>query len=149
MTQGVIAAVVVLVALAASWVLRRRQRVDAPTQPRYELPVLVDRSDFDGADQPWLVVVFSSATCTTCADVVRKSAVLRSHDVAVHDVEFGAAKALHEKYDVQAVPMVLIADDGGVVRAGFIGPVSATDLWAAVAEARQPGSSPEPGLGQR
>ena len=33
-------------------------------------------------------------------------------------------------------------------RAGFIGPMSATDLWAAVAEARQPGSSPEPNLGQ-
>jgi len=26
--------------------------------------------------------------------------------------------------------------------------MSATDLWAAVAEARNPGSSPEPGLGR-
>jgi hypothetical protein len=34
------------------------------------------------------------------------------------------------------------------VRAGFAGPVTATDLWAAVAEARQPGSSPEPQLGR-
>jgi hypothetical protein len=35
-----------------------------------------------------------------------------------------------------------------VVRASFVGPPTATDLWAAVAEARQPGVSPEPGLGR-
>ena len=44
---------------------------------------------------------------------------------------------------------MVIADANGVIRAGFIGPMSATDLWAAVAEAREPGSSPEPNLGQR
>jgi len=36
----------------------------------------------------------------------------------------------------------------GVVRAAFVGAFSATDLWAAVAEARAPGSTPEPELGQ-
>ena len=37
---------------------------------------------------------------------------------------------------------ILIVDGDGVVRATFIGPVTATDLWAAVAEAREPGSTP-------
>ena len=64
------------------------------------------------------------------------------------EVEFGVAKSLHEKYDIQAVPIVAVVDAEGVVRAGFSGPVTATDLWAAVAEARQPGASPEPDLGR-
>ena len=89
----------------------------------------------------------SSGTCTTCADVVRKAMVLRSSDVAVVEVEFTANRALHRKYDIEVVPMVIVADSSGVVRSGFTGPVTATDLWAAVALARQPGSSPEPDLG--
>lgn len=147
MTQVVIALAVVAAAVAAGFVLRRRQVVEAPTQPRYDVPAQLDRADFR-ADTPWLVAVFSSGTCTTCADVVRKAQVLVSPQVAVVDVEYSANRALHAKYDIQAVPIVAIADADGVVRAGFAGPVSATDLWAAVAEARSPGSSPEPELGR-
>ena len=33
------------------------------------------------------------------------------------------------------------------MRRAFVGAFTATDLWAAVAELRDPGSSPEPGLG--
>ena len=105
--------------------------------------------DFDFADErrPWIVVVFSSASCHTCADVVRKAAVLESPEVGVIDVEWGARRDLHRKYSIDAVPVIAIADADGVVRRGFTGPVTATDLWAAVADARQPGSSPEPELG--
>jgi hypothetical protein len=49
---------------------------------------------------------------------------------------------LHERYHIEAVPTLVIADREGVVRASFMGPMTATDLWAACAEARQPGSSP-------
>ena len=66
----------------------------------------------------------------------------------MQDVEFTASRRLHERYGIDAVPMVVVADADGVVRASFIGPMSATDLWAAVAEVRNPGSSPEPGLGR-
>jgi len=138
---------VVLAAAAVGLVLRRRQVVAAPTQPSFDVPAQLDRADFP-ATTPWLVAVFSSATCTTCADVVRKAQVLQSREVSVVEVEFGAARELHKKYDIQAVPMVAIADAQGVVQAGFAGPVTATDLWAAVAEARQPGTSPEPELGR-
>jgi len=147
MAQVIIALAVVLVAVAAGLVLRRRQAVEVPTQPQYDVPAQLDRADF-AADAPWLVAVFSSASCTTCADVVRKAQVLQTAQVAVVDVEFTANRALHTKYDIKAVPIVAIADADGVVRAGFTGPVSATDLWAAVAEARNPGSSPEPELGR-
>ena len=147
MEQFVIAGVVLVAAVAVGLVLRRRQVVAPPTQPSHAVPAQLDRADFEAAT-PWLVAVFSSASCTTCANVVRKAKVLQSAEVAVVDVEFTAARELHRKYDIQAVPMVAIADHEGVVRAGFAGPVTATDLWAAVAEARQPGSSPEPQLGR-
>lgn len=146
MTQVIIAASVVAAAVAAGLLLRRRQRVEAPTQPTLAVPAQLDRADF-ASDAPWLVAVFSSASCHTCADVLNKARVLASPQVAVVEVEFGSSRDLHRKYDIQAVPIVAIADADGVVHRGFAGPVTATDLWAAVADARQPGTSPEPELG--
>jgi glucose/arabinose dehydrogenase len=148
MTRLLVAVVVAAVAVAVALVLRRRQRLDAPTQGGWTVPTQLDRADFAQPERPWLVATFSSATCQTCADVVRKAAVLASGDVAVTEVEYGAQTELHRRYRVDAVPMTVIADRDGVVRASFIGPVTATDLWAAVAEVRSPGSSPEPGLGR-
>jgi hypothetical protein len=141
------AAVAVVVAIVAL-VLRRRRRPDVPTQPRYRAPTQLDRSDFPRPQTEWLVAVFSSATCEVCADVVRKAEVLACADVAVVDAEYTAQRALHQRYAIEAVPTVVVADGVGVVRASFLGPVSATDLWAAVAELRAPGSSPEPDLGR-
>src|SRR4051812_17039011 len=101
MVQLLIGIVVVVVAIAVGLVLRRRQAIDAPTQPVYEAPTQLDRADFPAASaDQWLVVVFSSASCTTCADVVRKAAVLESRDVAVVDAEYGRARDLHTKYHI-------------------------------------------------
>jgi hypothetical protein len=147
MTQLIVAVVVVVLSIGVGLVLRRRQAVAAPTQPSLSVPVQLDRGDFPDAEAPWAVVVFSSATCHTCADVVRKAKVLASRQVSVVEVEYSTMTALHKKYDIQAVPMVAVVDADGVVHRGFAGPVSATDLWAAVAEARDPGTSPEPHLG--
>ena len=148
MIQVLIAVGVFVVALAVGALLRRRRAVDAPTQPTFSAPAQIDRADFAEVNTPWLVAVFSSATCTTCADVVAKAKVLSCAEVGVVDVEYSAAATLHRKYHVDAVPIAVIADHAGVVRASFIGPMTATDLWAAVAEVRHPGSSPEPHLGQ-
>lgn len=136
MTQILIAAGVLVVALVVGIVLRRRRAVDAPTQPSYAAPAQLDRADFAGADAAWLVAVFSSASCSTCADVVAKAEVLACSDVAVVNVEYPGAAELHRRYHIDAVPIVAIADRLGVVRASFVGPVTATDLWAAMAEAR-------------
>lgn len=108
-----------------------------------QVPSQVDRNDFAGSQAEWLVAVFSSATCHTCADVVRKAQALASRDVVVHDVEYSIARDIHKRYDIDAVPVVLIVDRDGVVRANFVGPVTATDLWAAVAKCRDPRSRPE------
>ena len=92
--------------------------------------------------------MFSSSTCDVCQSVIDKARVLECRDVAVVDVEYVSARSLHERYAIAAVPTLVVADAHGVSRAGFVGPMSATDLWAAVAEARQPGTSPEPDLGR-
>jgi hypothetical protein len=136
MSQVVVAAGVLAAALVVGAVLRRRRVVDAPTQPEYAAPAQIDRDDFATATAPWLVAVFSSASCDACADVKSKAQVLASGDVDVVDVEYPTETALHRKYHIDAVPMVVLADRAGVVRASFVGPMSATDLWAAVAAAR-------------
>ena len=131
----------IVVALVVSYVLRRRGN-DAPTQASYEIPVQLDRSDFISPDSPWLVAVFTSATCGTCEDVAQKASVLASREVAVERIDYTVAPALHQRYNIQAVPTLVIADAQGVVQKGMLGPVKAQDLWAAVAECREPGSSP-------
>jgi hypothetical protein len=136
-----VAVPVVIVACAIAVVLQRRSRPDAPTQPReYAVPSQLDRDDFERPDAPWLVVVFTSGTCLSCAGTMERALPLASDAVAVQEVEFVADKALHERYAIDAVPMLLVADDEGVVRASFIGTPTAADLWAALAELREPGS---------
>ena len=136
MNQVLVAIAVLVMALVVGAVLRWHRAVDAPTQPAFAAPAQLDRADFAEATAPWLVAVFSSASCATCADVIAKAKVLASPEVAVVEVEYPAAAALHRKYHVDAVPIVVVADQSGVVTASFVGPVSATDLWAAVAESR-------------
>lgn len=140
MERLIAAVVIVALAAAVGELVRRRRRFDAPTQPRRELPAQLDRRDFAQPDAPWLVAVFSSETCSTCADVVRKAQVLASDDVVVEIVPYQSRRETHQRYAIDAVPCLVVADADGAVRTGFLGPVTATDLWAAVAEARQPGS---------
>lgn len=138
MERLVLAVAIVAVAALVGGAIRRRRATDPPTQPRFEVPAQLDRSDFDGAG--WLVAVFTSETCSTCADVAHKAAVLSCPEVTVQIVSFPATRDLHDRYSIDAVPCVLIADGDGVVHRTFVGPVTATDLWAAVAAARDPGS---------
>ena len=135
MIRFVIVGVVVVVALLANLWQRKRQ-VDAPTQGASEVPTQIDRSDFVRPDAPWIVLAFTSATCQTCSDIERKVRVLETKSVAMQILEYTAERELHERYKIDAVPTVLMADANGVVQANFLGPVSATDLWAALARAR-------------
>ena len=125
-----IVAVVAVIAL-----VMRRRRDDAPTQVQHSAPQQLDRTDFAG-DTDWVLVAFTSATCHTCADMVSKAMVMTSPTLSVQEVEFGADRDLHRRYAIDAVPTLVLADRDGVVHRSFIGRVTATDLWAAVAEAR-------------
>ena len=144
MERLVVALVLVaLVALVAVLVGRRRA-ADPPSQPRtWPVPAQVDRADFAHRDRPWLVALFTSTACDGCARVTRIVGALDSPQVGVEVVPWQERRDLHERYGVEAVPCFVLADDEGVVRYGFVGSdISATDIWAAVAETREPGSTP-------
>lgn len=147
MDRTLLALAIIAAAAIAAAILRSR-RPAPPTQGAWPVPRQLDRSDFDAADVPWLVAVFTSSTCDSCAKAMEKASVLRCADVAVVDVAFQDRKDLHQRYGVEAVPTIVMADADGVVRMSFVGTPSATDLWAAAAEARAPGTSPEPDLGR-
>ncbi len=146
MERLVIVLPLVVVAVAVAFVVQRR-RPDAPSQSvEHVAPAQLDRADFDRPDAPWLVVTFTSATCDTCAGAAAKAAILASDSVASVEVVYQTDRELHDRYHVTAVPTLVIADADGVVQRSFIGATTATHLWAALAELREPGSVP-PGCG--
>jgi hypothetical protein len=138
--------VVAVVAVVGAWWLRRRAP-QGPPRDAFPVPRQLARPDFPRPGVPWLVAYFSSATCGSCQGLGPKVAVLESEDVATCELSFEAHRDLHERYDVAAIPMILVADADGVVQRAFVGATSATDLWAALAECRNPGSTPEGDLG--
>ncbi len=137
---------VVVVGVAIAAVLRRRAPA-GPPRDAYPIPRQLARTDFPRPDAPWLVAYFSSQSCDSCQTLGPKVAVLESREVVACELEFSAHRSTHERYDIAAIPMILVADAEGVVLRAFVGATSATDLWAAVAEVRSPGSTPESDLG--
>jgi len=147
MERVAIGVAILAVVLAIAFVLRRR-RPESPPRDVYPVPRQLDRSDFPRPDAPWLVALFSSTTCDSCQELLPKIAALESSAVATCEIEASARGDLHRRYQISAIPMTIIADQAGVVRRAFVGAFSSTDLWAAVADARAPGSTPEPSIGQ-
>ena len=142
-----LAVALIVLAIVVAFILERR-RAAPPPRDVYPVPRQLDRTDFPRADTPWLVALFSSTTCESCEKLPPKLAVLESADVATCEIEFHAHADLHRRYEISGIPTTVVADAAGVVRAAFVGAFTATDLWAAVAEARTPGSTPEPELGK-
>jgi hypothetical protein len=137
-TLRIVIAVGVFVVLAGvAFVIERRRRADAPTQGSIVVPAQLDRADFPRPDAPWLVVLFTSAACDSCAGLTEKAAPLESADVAVTEAEYPTAKALHDRYHINAAPLTVIADAQGVVRESFVGAFAATDLWNTLANLRE------------
>ena len=141
--RALIAAAILLVAIGVAALIRRREP-DGPPVDSFPTPRQLRRDDFVRPDAPWLVALFSSTTCGSCPDLAAKIAPLDSSEVAVAEVTYQDHRDVHDRYGISAVPMVVVADREGVVKAAFVGPTSATDIWAAVAELRAP-ESPSPG----
>src|SRR3954452_13097359 len=97
-------------AVAARATVLQRRKPQAPSQRRWAVPDQVDRNDFDRPGAPWLVAVFSSATCDSCATALARAQALASGDIAVQEVEFTARRDLHERYNIETVPMLVVAD---------------------------------------
>ena len=131
-----------LIVVAAAVVIARmleRRRPGPPTRAAYPVPAQLDRLDFPRPEAPWLFVLFSSRTCDSCAPMVSRVCSLESETVATVQVEAKADKALHDRYRIEGVPMVVLADAEGVVRAGFVGAVDTWELEEALEKARAAG----------
>lgn len=131
-----VAIAVFAVAAAIAWWLDRRKRTAAPSQGRAVVPAQLDRHDFPRPDAPWLVALFTSSTCESCAGLADKAAPLASDDVAVVEVEYSAQPELHRRYDINAAPVTLVVDHDGVTRASIVGAFEASELWSEVATVR-------------
>lgn len=142
-TTLLVAVVVSAIAVLAAQFLKTR-KAEPPTQTPWSVPTQLDRTDFTEPAKPWLVVAFTSATCDACASTAVKCEMLSSAFVGVQIVDYQSDKDLHTRYNIEAVPTVVIAGADGVVQRHFVGPPNATDLWGAMAEVREPGSIPPP-----
>ena len=139
MVRLLAAAAIAVAAIIVAALIERRRRHNAPTQPAWAVPAQLDRTDFPHPAVPWLIAVFSSATCTTCARVVEVAEAFAGDDVEVVDIEVGASPSLHRRYRIDAVPITVVADRAGVVRADFVGPVTGPELGAVIDRLRAEG----------
>jgi hypothetical protein len=147
MVVRIVIALVILVVVGGVALVMRRRPSEPPPRDVYPVPKQLDRHDFPRADAPWLVALFSSTACDSCHGLADKLGPLESSEVAVCEIDAETQGALQKRYELAAIPTTVIADGEGVVRRAFVGAFTATDLWAAVAELRDPGSTPEPDLG--
>jgi hypothetical protein len=132
----VIAVTLAVVAIIVAVVLERRRRDNSPIRDAHPVPRQLYRADFPRPEAPWLVALFTSRTCDSCGAMREKVRAMGADDVVVCDLEFSAERALHERYEISGVPMVLIADGEGVVRESFVGSATALDLRDALHRAR-------------
>jgi len=133
--RTLIAAGVIAGALAVAW-LFRRLRTAAPTAPAHSVPARLERWDFAQPHADWLLAVFTSKTCSTCAAVAKTAKTLAGDSLAVQEVEFRRHGELHHRYGITAVPLAVLADRAGAVCASWAGPATAAELSALVASAR-------------
>ena len=117
--------------------LLQRKTQETPVRTGWSVPDQVNRADFIFPDVPWLVAVFTSSTCDTCAEVLAKANPLASDKVAVQELEAKRDKELHDRYQIEAVPLIALIDARGVVRSHCLGPVSTSQLWSSLAELRE------------
>src|SRR4051812_45888361 len=85
-TRIVLAVAIFAVAAAVAWWLERRRVTAPPTQGRAIVPQQLDRLDFARPDAPWLVALFTSEHCDSCAGLFDKAKPLESDDVTVTEI---------------------------------------------------------------
>jgi hypothetical protein len=132
----VIALAIFAIAGGVAWWLEHRRVVAPPTQGRATVPQQLDRRDFPRPDAAWLVALFTSEHCDSCAGLFDKAKPLESPEVSVAEIEYGAQPDLHRRYQIDAAPITVLVDAAGVTRASFVGAFAAPELWTALAELR-------------
>jgi hypothetical protein len=128
-----------VVAACLGLILYSRSKKPSPTSTtHYDAPSHIERGDFPDATTEVFAVAFTSASCESCHDIVTKlkAAQTSQVDISIVEYEDDHGKTLHKKYDIEAVPTVVICDSNGTTQKAFLGAVTATDLWAGLAQVR-------------
>jgi hypothetical protein len=131
-TNVLIAVALGAAALVVAWLINRRKPKATAMISAHHVPDRIDRGEFIRPEAPVLIAVFTSATCASCAAMVATARELASDAVAVDEAELGARADAHRRYEIDAVPILVVADRDGVVRASFAGAVTANELEEAL-----------------
>ena len=114
-------------ALVAYFVNRRAS--DSPSVPKNSLPIQIDRKDFNQPEISQLVVLFSSQTCDSCNKVRELIRSIPVDSVCIQEVQFPKQRNIHERYGIDSVPIILVANADGVVIWSYAG-VPPDDLFS-------------------
>jgi len=125
----------VIIAMAVSAVARKTAGF-GQDQRDHHIPGSVAGSDFGLDDDGWMLVVFTSSKCETCATVVEAVSRIDMPNLATAVIEIERMPELHTSYAIDAVPTTIVADPDGVVRKSFLGPVDLPMIELAVSTAR-------------
>ncbi len=140
MSTVLLVAGAVIIALAVSALTRRSattgRRAAAATEQDHHIPDVVSASDFGIPEDQWMLVVFSSDKCATCAVVVEAVSRIDMPDLTVAVVGIERMPGLHAEYRIDAVPTTIVADPTGSVRKSFLGPVDLPMIELAVSAAK-------------
>ncbi|MXW42758.1 MAG: hypothetical protein F4138_01965 [Acidimicrobiia bacterium] len=158
MSRTLISAAVILVALSLAWLYQRSRpskvaqtqarhshtphhihhhiphhAVPSYTAPSYTVPTHLERWDFAHPNSEWLIAIFTSKTCSTCAAVTQAAQSLTSeklttHKLAIQEVEYRRHRKLHSRYGISAVPLAVLVNNVGTVVASLAGPTTAEEL---------------------
>ena len=107
-------------AISVAYIANNR-RTDSPSVPKSSLPIQVDRNDFEMPDMKWLLVFFSSESCSSCIQVREILSDIPLNSIHIQEVSFPQGKNLHTRYAINSVPIVLIANLEGVVTWSYAG----------------------------
>jgi hypothetical protein len=127
---------VVVVALVLRRVRPPRSVTVAAGPEGWALPQVIDRADLGSPEAATVVVVFTSATCHTCAGVWAQAQRLTGPAVVAREIEYGTARAFHEKYGIEGVPATAFVDAQGGVQTWLLGPVTDDQLEQALTVAQ-------------
>ena len=101
--------------------LANRRMPDSPSVPKSILPYQLDRSDFNNPSIDWIFALFTSDTCDACALVLSEVSKISLPNVVVQNINYSMNKSLHVRYEIDAVPILLLADQQGIVQWSFAG----------------------------
>lgn len=127
MERLLITLLVAAVAIGGAALFNHRRNRPAPTVMPGKPPDEVARDEFVSPEAPWLIAVFSSATCMACAAVWDDIRRFETPRVVTQNVELTADPRLHKRYRIDSVPTTVVVDTSDSVRLSFVGPLSPKD----------------------